>query len=229
MGKWCVLLVLCITLSRVFLMTLFVAHGLTGLICSRRWSSLCYLWNTGAFLKSFHVLLEQLCQLQLFVGLGLRFITDMLLVEPLLVGGTLWKKMLCLILRIFTKFFLLKFSLWFYGFPPQVRFILCNCVQSGEELKAFKQNILWVSSTPDKFNQKQLFTSFCSKCQTDFSRKACVCALFFFLLFVFSLSVFVLNMSGQKLYFCWCHRLFFLDPYIPIGSQEINQKQNPQP
>lgn len=205
-------------------MTLFVTYELTGLICSRRLSSLCHLWNRGAFLKSFHVLIEQLCQMQLFAGLGLRFITDMLLLEPLLVGGTPWKKMLSLILRIFTTFFLFKFSLWFYGFPLQVRFILCNCDQSGEQLKAFKQNILWVSSTPDKFNQKQLFRSFCNKYQTDFSRKDCVCALFFF----FFYSCFLYLKDERPEIVLWCHRRFFLDPYIPIGSEEINQKRNPQ-
>lgn len=110
----------------------------------------------------------------------------------LLVGDTLWKNCFLLILRIFIKFFLFKFSLLFYGFPLQVTFILCNCVQSVQWLKAFSTKyFLWLLNTPDKFNQKQIFKSFCSKYQTDFSRKACVCALFFFFFFTFSLSVFL--------------------------------------
>lgn len=99
------------------------------------------------------------------------------------------EKLLSLILSTFTNFFLFKFSWLFYDFPL-VRFILCNCVQPAQALRAFSTKYFqWELNTAD--NQKQLFKSFCSKYQTDFWRKACVYVLFFSFIHVFFAHLFL--------------------------------------
>lgn len=169
--------------------------------------SLCPFWSTGAFLKSLECLSWAAMPASASSRTGSMVYSD----NPDKLGAC-WaptcrrysvEKLLSLILRIFTKFFVFRLSLLFYGFPLQVRFTLCNCVQSAQELKAFSTKyFLWVLKTSDKFNQKQLFKSFCRKYWRDTARKACVCASFFFVLFMFSLSsFFVLTMRGQKIYF----------------------------
>lgn len=128
-GKWCALLLLFITLSHIFLMKVFLIQKLTDLMCSRRLFSLCHLWNTGAFLKSLKCLswaalpTSPSCR----TGPTVYYWYPRYFVcwSPTCRGCSV-KNLLSLILRIFTKFFLLKFSLLFYGFPLQVRFILCN-------------------------------------------------------------------------------------------------------
>lgn len=54
-----------------------------------------------------------------------------------------------------------------------------------------------------------------------------VYVLYFYFYWCFPHPSFLsLNLKGLKLYFCWSHRLFCLDPYIPYSSWENNQKQN---
>lgn len=117
---------------------------------------------------------------------------DTLPIESLFVRVTLWE-ILLLILKIFTEFFLFKYSLLFQDFPLQVRFILYNIAKSRQELKAFSTKyFLQVFNTPDKFNQKCTFKFFLQQVpdRLFFFHGRLVYVLHFSLLIVFSLSFF---------------------------------------
>lgn len=181
--------------------------------------------------KVLNVFLEQLCQLHLLAGLGLQFITDIpgiLFVDPLLVGDALWKtcflwfwgssqNSFCSSLVYYFMVFHYKWDLYCATMPsqhrssmPLVQNIFYECLL--HQINSIKSSYLNLSVA----NTRQIFQG------------RLVFVLYFFLLFMGSLSVF-LYLKNERLgiELCWCHRLFFLDPYIPNGSWEINQKQNP--